>query len=69
MEKLWDCVSFDYEDLTSATNQSLLWVMNNLNLLRRHNLIFPDGTMAPAVAGIIRGRIIHKLNMFKGEIK
>jgi len=69
LEKLWECVEFDFVDLERATNQPLLWVINMFDLLRRHNLIYPDGTMAPAVVGIMRGRILQKLNMFKGELK
>lgn len=69
LEDLWKCVNFDFEDLERATGLSSLAVINGIRLLRLNNLIFPDGTMASSVSGLIRGKIIDTLKMFKGEVK
>ena len=65
LDRLWKAVKFDHDDLERATGLAELQVLNGLLLLRRHLLIFPDGTMAPTVSGVIRGKIIKVLNLFQ----
>ncbi|MBW1918559.1 MAG: hypothetical protein JRI57_11150 [Deltaproteobacteria bacterium] len=66
LEALWDCVSFDYEDLEDGTNLTILQVINGMKLLRRHQLIFPDGSLRPEVSALIRNRIFREI---KGKNK
>lgn len=54
---LWECVKVDFKALADLTGDSLPQVMGHFRQAQGLQLIYPDGTVASAVANILRKRV------------
>lgn len=54
---LWACVKVDYQALADLTGDSLPQVMGHFRQAQGLQLIYPDGTVADAVANILKKRV------------
>lgn len=53
MPDLWNCVTVDYQALADLTGDSLPHVMSYFRQAQGLQLIYPDGSIAPAVANVL----------------
>ena len=54
---LWDCVTVDYQALADLTGHSLPEVMCYFRQAQGLQLIYPDGSVAEAVAKLLRRKL------------
>lgn len=57
MASLWDCVKVDFAALADLTGDPLPMVMGRLRQAQGLQLIYPDGTVADAVANVLRRKL------------
>lgn len=57
MPDLWDCVTVDYQALADLTGDPMPQVMGRFRQAQGLQLIFPDGTVADAVANVLRKKL------------
>lgn len=54
---LWACVNVDFKALADLTGDSMPQVMGHFRQAQGLQLIYPDGTVADAVANLLRKRV------------
>lgn len=57
LSDLWDCVTVDFKALADLTGDSMPQVMGHFRQAQGLSLIYPDGTVADAVANLLRKRV------------
>lgn len=57
MADLWECVTVDYQALADLTGDPLPQVMATFRQVQGLQLVYPDGTVADAVANVLRKKL------------
>lgn len=57
MACLWDCVAIDFQALADLTGDPMPQVMGRFRQAQGLQLIYPDGTVADAVANVLRKKL------------
>lgn len=57
MADLWDCVKVDYQALADLTGDPMPMVMGRFRQAQGLQLIYPDGSVAAAVASVLRKKL------------